>query len=490
MGRQTESLASQIDGATDTFATSFSRVSGTILVWYDGLQIDSFEEPDARSIKLNFVPPLPAKRLKVEYTTDETVDGRVQGFPDDPTGAPATVAGDLQAELNALSDRIEALETAGAPPAATGGPAGGVLKGTYPDPDFADDATLPPSGEAGGDLEGEFPNPTIRPGALPSSLPPSGPATGDLDGFYPGPRIRDGVLPTKLPPTGPASGDLEGNYPSPRIRSDLIPRIPDSLPPSGPAGGDLDGDFPNPTLREGLIPSSLPPSGPASGDLDGEFPSPRIRAGIIPEELPPTGPAGGDLAGNFPNPTIRNGVIPNSLPPSGRAGGDLQGDYPNPTLAEKDATPGDLMGFREDRTWGPVPRSHQADAVPAGPAGGDLDGNYPDPTLARRGARNGDVLEWSDDAGRYVPGSGGGRLQTDYFSARLGNLVDGQTVFQLSQTPKNPADVRFYLTAGPAYAAALGFFSYDAGTNRITWNQTGTGIRITDTDTPRAEYQV
>jgi hypothetical protein len=489
VGLMRESLSSQIDGATDTFTTSFVRVLGTVVVFYEGAQIETFTEPSASTLRLNFAPPLtvPGKRLFVEYESEQTVDGRVQGFSTDPSGQPSTPAGDLQTELDALSNRITALENAGAPPAATGGPAGGVLSGTYPNPGFAPAATLPPSGAAGGALRGTYPNPSIDPAALPTTLPPSGPAGGDLVGTFPNPTLRSGAIPTSLPPSGPAGGDLDGTFPNPRVRAGVVPTVPASLPPSGPAGGDLAGTFPNPTLRPGAVPASLPPSGPAGGDLVGTFPNPALRPGLIPTTLPPSGSAGGDLVGTYPSPTLRPGLIPTTLPPSGPAGGDLEGTYPSPQIAQKGAAVGDLMGFRSDGSWGPVPRSHQAEAIPSGPAGGDLAGTFPNPTIAQKGAADGEALTWDANAGAYLPKRAGFRIQFDFFSTILGNLVDNQTLFPLSLVPADATQIKFVIN-GVEYLEAEGWFRYDAGSNRIQFIPANFAIKTTDQ--PHLEYPV
>lgn len=84
MGWVTENLTSQTNGVATSFVTSHARVSGQLLVFLAGVQVEPATTPTATTFTIT---PAPANGtlLRVLYDTDETVDGRVIGSPEDPT---------------------------------------------------------------------------------------------------------------------------------------------------------------------------------------------------------------------------------------------------------------------------------------------------------------------------------------------------------------------------------------------------------------------
>lgn len=108
---QPEELTPQIDGVTQLFTTSFTRVLGQLTLFFNGSEVDPalFSEPDADTILLTFLPRTPNDRLRVHYLTTQVATGRVVGFPSDPTGGGALPLS-LEDRLDALDNRIDANE--------------------------------------------------------------------------------------------------------------------------------------------------------------------------------------------------------------------------------------------------------------------------------------------------------------------------------------------------------------------------------------------
>lgn len=112
MAFEPEELTAQIDGTANTFTTTFFRVLAQLVVFYNGSRLPPtmFTEPNSKEIELGFVPAV-GDTLLVLYKTDETVDGRVQGFGEDPSGTGPTVPQSLDDLLAEFDDRLDFLES-------------------------------------------------------------------------------------------------------------------------------------------------------------------------------------------------------------------------------------------------------------------------------------------------------------------------------------------------------------------------------------------
>lgn len=86
MGWINEDLSDQVDGLEDTFTTSHAKTPGRLMVWLDGSLVDpaTVTEPALGSFQLS-AAPAGGSKLVAFYNSDEVVDGRALGFPEDPT---------------------------------------------------------------------------------------------------------------------------------------------------------------------------------------------------------------------------------------------------------------------------------------------------------------------------------------------------------------------------------------------------------------------
>lgn len=103
MATEPEDLTSQIDGIKSLFTTTFHRRLTKSTIFHNGDEVGNYTEPNDKQLQLGFVPA-PGDRLHVVYETDETVDGRVRGFPDDPLGLPVAPFPDP------LEERLQSIE--------------------------------------------------------------------------------------------------------------------------------------------------------------------------------------------------------------------------------------------------------------------------------------------------------------------------------------------------------------------------------------------
>jgi len=111
MGWQPEDLTSQIDGVETYFTTTFQRVLSRVVVFHNGDRITTFTEPDSSRIQTLFTPA-PGDTLFVVYWTDQTQDGRVRGYPEDPSGGAVETPTTLDDLLESFDQRLDTLEAA------------------------------------------------------------------------------------------------------------------------------------------------------------------------------------------------------------------------------------------------------------------------------------------------------------------------------------------------------------------------------------------
>ncbi len=190
--------------------------------------------------------------------------------------------------------------------------------------------SLPPGGPAGGDLTGTYPNPMINSSSVTGAKIADGTVEAvDLaNNTITGTKILDGTVgPMDLSDNAVTSAKLtDAAVTTAKIADKTVTQAKlaagVTLPPGGPAGGDLAGAYPNPVIANNAVTTSKISNGAVTqAKLD-----PAVTA-------QPGGPAGGDLSGVYPNPIIKSAAVTGAKIAAGEVVKSLNNLKDNVTLA-------------------------------------------------------------------------------------------------------------------------------------------------------------